>query len=329
MSNLEANPLITIVIPVYNVENYLHKCVNSVINQTYTNLEIILVDDGSPDNCGKICDEYEKMDSRIKVIHKSNGGLSDARNAGIDIANGKYISFIDSDDYVDLDYIEFLYNQIFKYNTSIAICSHRVLYDTGKIIEKQTNEVSVLDSKKVLERILYDEGIDLSAWAKLYDINLFKDIRYPKGRLYEDSATTYLLIDKCDKIVIASKSKYNYMIRRNSITNNKFTTKKMDLIISTEEMANYIVKKYPDLKSAADRRVMYSYLSTLSQLANAKESHLNEEKKIITYIKANRYNVLTDKRTPKRDKLALLTTLGGYSIYKKFWVIYLMITGRK
>lgn len=329
MSNLDINPLITIVIPVYNVKDYLHKCVNSIINQTYTNLEIILVDDGSPDSCGQICDEYGKVDSRIKVIHKSNGGLSDARNAGINIANGRYISFIDSDDYVDPDYIEFLYNQVFKYKTSIAICSHRVLYDTGKIIEKQTNEVSVLESKKVLERILYDEGIDLSAWAKLYDINLFKDIRYPKGRLYEDSATTYLLIDKCDKIVIASKSKYNYIIRRNSITNNKFTTKKMDLIISTEEMANYIVKKYPDLKAAADRRVMYSYLSTLSQLANDKDKHLNEEKKIMTYIKANRYNVLTDKRTPKRDKVALLTTLGGYSIYKKFWAIYLMITGRK
>lgn len=329
MINSEVNPLISVVIPIYNVENYLHKCVDSIINQTYTNLEIILVDDGSPDNCGKICDEYEKKDSRIKVIHKINGGLSDARNAGIDIANGKYISFIDSDDYVDQDYIEFLYNQILKYRTSISICSHRVLYDTGKVIEKQTSEFSVLDSKKVLERILYDEGIDLSAWAKLYDINLFKDIRYPKGRLYEDSATTYLLIDKCDKIAIASESKYNYMIRRNSITNNKFTTKKMDLIISTEEMANYIVKKYPDLKVAADRRVMYSYLSTLSQLANDKDSHLNEEKIIMTYIKENRYNVLKDKRAPRRDKLALLTTVGGYYTYKKFWAIYLKITGRK
>lgn len=329
MRNLDANPLITIVIPVYNVENYLHKCVNSVINQTYSNLEIILVDDGSPDKCGQICDEYKKKDNRIKVIHKKNGGLSDARNAGIDIAKGKYISFIDSDDYVDIDYIEFLYNQISKYNVSISICSHRVLYDTGKIIEKQTNEVSLLDSKKVLERILYDEGIDLSAWAKLYDINLFKDIRYPKGRLYEDSATTYLLIDKSNKIAIASKSKYNYVIRRNSITNNKFTIKKMDLIISTEEMANYIVKKYPDLKSAADRRVMYSYLSTLSQLANAKEYQLNEKNKIMTYIKANRYRVLKDNRVPKRDKLALITTLLGYSTYKMIWSIYLKITGRK
>lgn len=329
MSNLNINPLITIVIPIYNVENYLHKCVDSVINQTYTNLEIILVDDGSPDKCGEICDEYEKIDSRIKVIHKSNGGLSDARNAGIDIASGKYISFIDSDDYVDQDYIEFLYNQILKYGTNISICSHRVLYDTGKIIEKETNEISVLDSKKVLERILYDEGIDLSACAKLYDINLFSDIRYPKGRLYEDSATTYLLIDKCDKIVIASNSKYNYIIRRSSITNNKFTTKKMDLITSTEEMSDYIVKKYPDLKSAGERRVMYSYLSTLSQLANDKESHPNEEKKIMTYINANRWSILRDKRVPKRDKLALLTTVGGYASYRVIWKIYLMLTRRK
>ena len=329
MNNLDINPLITIVIPIYNVENYLHKCVTSVINQTYTNLEIILVDDGSPDKCGEICDEYEKLDKRIKVIHKTNGGLSDARNAGIDIATGKYISFIDSDDYIDQDYVEFLYNQISKYNTRMAICSHRVLYDTGKIIEKQTDEVSILDSKTVLERILYDEDIDLSTWAKLYDINLFKDIRFPKGRLYEDSATTYLLIDQCKKISIESKSKYNYVIRRSSITNNKFTAKKMDLITSTEEMADYIITKYPDLKSAAERRVMYSYLSTLSQLVNDEKSHFEEEKKIMGYIKSHRYMILKDKRAPKRDKVALISTIGGYSVYKNIWSMYLKLTKRK
>ena len=133
--------LITIVIPIYKVENYLDKCVKSVINQTYKNLEIILVDDGSPDNCPKKCDEYEKKDTRIKVIHKENGGLSDARNAGIDIAKGKYITFIDSDDYIDSDYVETYYNKIKNCNYDVVVGGYkRVVDDKVKFILKLKNE---------------------------------------------------------------------------------------------------------------------------------------------------------------------------------------------
>ena len=259
--------LISIVLPIYNVENYIEKCMESVLNQTYKNIEIILVDDGSPDNCPIICDQYVKEDNRVKVVHKENGGLSDARNAGIKVANGDYITFIDSDDYVDKDYVEFLYNTIEETDADIAIGGHRVIYDSGKIIEKETHENSVLEPKKVLERILYDDGIDLSAWGKLYKRYLFNDIKFPKGRLFEDSATTYMLVDKANKIAINSISKYNYIIRKNSISNAKFSPKKMDLITSTREMSEYVKNKYPDLKNAANRRLMYAYLSTLSQLA--------------------------------------------------------------
>ena len=129
--------LISIVLPIYNVENYIEKCMESVLNQTYKNIEIILVDDGSPDNCPIICDQYVKEDNRVKVVHKENGGLSDARNAGIKVANGDYITFIDSDDYVDKDYVEFLYNTIEETDADIAIGGHRVIYDSGKIIEME------------------------------------------------------------------------------------------------------------------------------------------------------------------------------------------------
>lgn len=218
--------LISIVLPIYNVENYIEKCMESVLNQTYKNIEIILVDDGSPDNCPIICDQYVKEDNRVKVVHKENGGLSDARNAGIKVANGDYITFIDSDDYVDKDYVEFLYNTIEETDADIAIGGHRVIYDSGKIIEKETHENSVLEPKKVLERILYDDGIDLSAWGKLYKRYLFNDIKFPKGRLFEDSATTYMLVDKANKIAINSISKYNYIIRKNSISMLNFHLKK-------------------------------------------------------------------------------------------------------
>ena len=198
--------LITVVVPIYKVEKYLEKCIDSIIKQTYENLEIILVDDGSPDKCPQICDEYAKKDSRIKVIHKKNGGLSDARNAGIDIAKGEYITFVDSDDYIEKDYVEVLYDSIKENDSDMAIGSHKVIYENGTILNKETGEKSVLDAKTVLERILYDENIDLSAWAKLYKTELFEEIRYPKGRVFEDAATTYKLVDKSKKISIVSKS---------------------------------------------------------------------------------------------------------------------------
>ena len=125
--------LISVVVPVYNVEKYIDKCINSIINQTYKNLEIILVDDGSPDNCGNICDEYAKKDNRIIVIHKENGGLSDARNTGIEVSKGKYITFIDSDDYISDNYVSFLYNLIIEYKADISIGKHYVLYENGEI----------------------------------------------------------------------------------------------------------------------------------------------------------------------------------------------------
>lgn len=241
---------------------------------------------------------------------------------------GKYISFIDSDDYIEKDYVEFLYNMVKKDGTKMSICAHTVIYDNGNVINKETNERAVLYPKEVLERILYHDGIDLSAWAKLYSIDLFKNIKYPKGRLYEDAATTYLLIDLCEKISIGSVSKYNYIIRKNSITNNKFNEKKMDLIKSTEEMSNYIIKKYPELEKAAKRRLMYSYLSTLSQLVKDKDKHEKEQKEILEYIKKNKKEILKDNRTPKRDKIALYSLNGGIKLYKVLWNLYTIITRR-
>ena len=320
--------LISVVLPVYNVERYIVKCINSVLNQTYKNIEVILVDDGSSDRCPQICEKYAKKDNRVKVVHKRNGGLSDARNAGIKIANGEYITFIDSDDYVDEDYVEFLYNNIEKTNADIAIGAHRVLYDSGKIIEKATHENSILEPKQVLARILYDDGIDLSAWGKLYKISLFDDIKFPKGRLFEDSATTYMLVDKAKKITVNSESKYNYIIRKNSISNAKFSPKKMDLIISTREMCEYVKEKYPDLEKAANRRLMYAYLSTLSQLAKCKEKYPEEEKEMTTYIKKHGNEILRDKRVPKRDKLGIISLKFGFRFYKLIWRLYLKFTKR-
>lgn len=178
---MDSQELISVIIPIYNVEKYLKKCIDSIINQTYKNLEIILVDDGSPDNCGKICDEYAKKDQRIRVIHKKNGGLSDARNAGIDIAKGKYIAFVDSDDYVEKEYIEIMYKELKKNNVKIVQCGINKISDNEEIIDNYGYlKDELINSQRIMEEKYTKYPIsNVVAWNKLYDIDLFKNIRYP------------------------------------------------------------------------------------------------------------------------------------------------------
>ena len=233
------------------------------------------------------------------------------------------------DDYIDLDFIEILYDAIKVDDCKLSICSHKVIYDNGTVIDKETNEKNILNSETVLQKILYDNGIDLSAWAKLYDLNLFKNIKYPVGRIYEDAATTYKLIHEAKNISINSKSKYNYIIRSNSISNERFSRRKLDLIISTKEMADFVSSTYPSLKKAANRRLMYAYLSTLSQLANSKEKDKDVEKKLIRYIRKNSISILCDRRCPLRDKFGIITSFAGFKIYQLSWEIYRKTSGRK
>lgn len=323
------NDLISVIVPVYNVNKYIRKCVDSIIEQTYTNLEIILVDDGSTDGAEIICDEYSKNDKRIKVIHKPNGGLSEARNVGIDIANGKYISFIDSDDYVENNYIELLYKSIKKNDADISVSSYMQVYNDGKKIDKSTGRVACLDSETSLYKMLYNDEIGISAWAKLYKIELFKQIRYPKGKLFEDVSTTYKLFDIAEKISVCSEPTYNYMIRNNSITNKNFEPQKMDLIELTQMMCEDIKSKYPKLENACDRRLMYAHLAMLSEIANSKNKFLKEQKKIMKYINENRSKVLKIKELPELDKLSLISTKFGFIGFKILCNLYMKISGRK
>ena len=320
--NRKDNPLISVVVPIYKVEKYLEKCINSLLNQTYENIEIILVDDGSPDSCPKICDNYKEKDYRIKVIHQKNGGLSNARNSGLDIAQGKYVTFIDSDDYVSNDYIEYLYNLIKKDNTLISICGHYICFDTKTINKTATNSRKV-DKETALNYILYDKEIDLCSWGKLYDINLFKKIRFPDGKIFEDTATTYLLFEECDYVSVGKESKYYYMIRDDSITTVNFNLKKMDLIYMTENMTNYILKKYPNLKDGCQRRLMWAYMSTYTKIVYTNKNEFVKEKKYIKdYISQNKKEVLKNKKISKRDKISLIIYSLGDSAFKLAWAAY-------
>ena len=263
--------LISIIIPVYKVEKYLEKCIQSVINQTYENLQIILVDDGSPDNCGKICDEYAKKDHRIEVIHKSNGGLSDARNKGLEMAKGEYIGFVDSDDYIEADMYEVLYNLLKQYNADVSICNFYTV-SQGKIsIKNADNGINEYNRIEILKEILLDKNIQSYAWNKLYKKELFDEIKYPIGKKYEDIGTTFYLLEKCNKVVVTGKSEYYYINRQDSIVNNvteSTITDYMELII---QRYDYIEENIKELSSYNK-----DYLKRILKTAEKDIKSLNE-----------------------------------------------------
>ncbi len=310
-------PLISVIVPCYNVEKYLPRCINSIINQTYNNLEILLVDDGSPDQCGEICDKYAKKDKRIKVIHKENGGLSDARNIALDLSRGEYILFIDSDDYVATNHIEHLYNMMLTSHADMAIEWGQTFYEgTTPIIDTLDGKKSViLDSEEALMNMFYQKDFDTSAWAKLYKRSLFDGIRYPKGWLYEDLPTTYRLIQKCTKIVFSNYKSYYYLLRHNSIEGAPFNPQKyescMKIIQQLERDKHYMTS---NVQKALDCRILSFAFHILLEVPNTQNNIRNN---LLNIIKSKRKNVLFNKQARRKVRIAcLLTFIGMWAIDK-------------
>lgn len=253
-----SNELISVILPIYNVELYLNECIESVIGQSYKNLEIILVDDGSTDQSPYICDEYAKIDSRIKVIHKENGGLSDARNVGIQTSSGSYIALVDSDDLIARDFIKDLYTCCKESNSMIATC----LYSKFSNIEEISysgNQFTkqILSGRELIKKIYQGQagGFGFVAWNKLYDRRLFDIIQYPVGRIYEDTFTTYKLYLNSNQIALLYKSLYFYRIRSESIMSAKVSLKKVkDGVDADASVVNYFYENQ-------DREIL-SYVSS-------------------------------------------------------------------
>lgn len=318
-----SEPLVSVIVPVYKVEQALPRCIDSLLCQTYRNLQLILVDDGSPDCCGEVCDRYAAQDSRITVIHQENGGLSAARNAGIAAARGQFFAFVDSDDYVTDDYIAFMLSLALEHNADIVSCGAVNLQPSGKEIIVDTDlSVRVMDRHEALERMCYNDGFYVTAWDKLYRAELFDGIRYPEGKVFEDTGTTYKLVDCSNKIVACCEPKYYYVTSPGSITTSGFTSAKMDYVQMAEEMAGYICEKYPDLKPAADRKRLHAYFSTLCQLVNARERRPDIEKQLSAKIASVRGSVMKNPRASGRDKFAVLALLPGYRFFAFAWRLY-------
>ena len=247
---MNSEPLVSVIVPIYNVENYLRKSVDSIINQSYKNLEIILVDDGSPDNCPDICEEYAEKDSRVRVIHKENGGLSDARNAGTDIAKGEYISYIDSDDWIDSETIKLTLEKMLEVGAEIGAFNVLVVYEGEQVTPDLSEDFEVMNSEQAIATTMRNTKVKTTAWNKIYKSEILKDLRFPKGRLNEDEFFTFRVLDRAEKIVYIHRQCYYYLQRKNSIM-GEYKINRLDMIDGVRERMLMIEKKYPSLYSQA------------------------------------------------------------------------------
>ena len=316
--------LVTVIVPIYKVEKYLHRCIDSIINQTYSNLEIILVDDGSPDSCGAICDEYARIDNRIVVIHKANGGLSDARNAGLDIMHGSFVTFVDSDDYISLDYVERLHKVLKDNNADISVCAEAYVLELPngkeKVIKRPFRDyegTKVLTAEEALSCSLRQDLFEAAACAKLYCANLFAGVRYPVGFAYEDQGTTYKTFLKSRRIAFLGDYLYFYLQRSGSILHSSGSSKRFwDGIQMVEKQCNDVVAKHPNLKKAADSRLVSMYFHAYAGAQSTNDIHLMDYtwNKILKL----RNSVLFDAYARPKARIALALSYFGQGMINIF-----------
>ena len=309
--------LISVIIPIYNVEKYLRRCLDSICNQMYQNLEIVLVDDGSTDSSGKIADEYARRDTRFHVMHKQNGGLSDARNVGLSYCHGTYIVFVDSDDYVTEDYVMVLYDLLKHNHADISVVSLTHQEEELSKISDST-AAKIYNTKEALQDLLY-QRISTSANAKMYRAELFSDIRYPQGRLYEDVIATYQIFEKATKVVWCDIKKYWYYVRTDSIVRSVFNVKKMDYVYNCEEVLEEVKKKYPALSKAAESRLLWAAIHIWVNFTERKK-YPEQYQYVYKTIKQYRKSVLSDKAVSTRNKLVVLLTYFGWHLSRTVYL---------
>jgi Glycosyltransferases involved in cell wall biogenesis len=279
---------ISIVVPVYNVERYLNRCISSILKQTFTDFELILIDDGSKDYSASICDEYKEKDSRIKVIHQENAGLSAARNKGIEVSNGKYITFIDSDDFIHPNMLEVLYINIVNFDADIAMCDHHRVYENKEVPrEFCENNITLYTNLEAVRKIVEkSEERMIVAWGKLYKQNLFSDIRYPVGKYHEDEFVTYKLLYKSDRIASTDAKLYYYLQRSNSITGSTYNIKRLEKLEALNEAIEFF---------QSENNKTLTYLAEFRYLLNIQIAYyrvkyeMNYNKVIMKKLK-NKYN---------------------------------------
>ena len=328
MSN-KLDGLISVIIPIYNVEKYLDRCINSVIAQNYKNLEILLINDGSTDSCDTICKKWESKDKRIKYYTKSNGGLSDARNYGLDRMHGSYVMFIDSDDYIDNNCISELYKEIVENNVDVSVTNPILYFENKNIFRKYVNKENFygfLDKEEAINAVLYSDICLTSAWGKLFKSNLFKSLRFLKGRICEDLDIVYKIFNLTNGIVLLPTEHYFYCQHDNSICNSGFGPNKMDYIYVADNLLDYVSKFIPECFEAAV--ICYTNVNISMLIRMPKNYFFANEfgQKLINNIKKIRRHYIKNRRAPLRFKIfCFLSYIIPFYYLKLLYDLYVKI----
>ncbi len=322
---------ISVIIPVYNVEDYIEQCIRSVCASTYRNIEIILVDDESTDKSGIICDKYADLDKRIRVIHKKNGGVSEARNIGIENSIGDYISFVDGDDMIDENLYEVLYNNIRLHNADISACRARTSVNSVRIDDICDNSVRVFSKKEdLLKEFFFGRGGNtVPCWSKLYKRKIFLDVRFPVGKIYEDAAIVWELIKRTECMVVQYTRLYFYRIRKGSyVHKNNFNPKLLDQIEVYEQLNSNILKDTlnSDVKKISEARLFFAYRNTIENIMQLDDGklHMDVVDNICSKLKRSWYQFMMNEYIGYKRKFATIFVMISPSIYMLFKKIKLM-----
>lgn len=320
----EKEPLVSVIVPVYNVEKYLRRCLDSVINQTYKKLEIILVDDGSTDRSGEICDEYAKKDKRIKVIHKENGGLSSARNAGMARCSGYYIFFLDGDDELCQACIELMCQKGADGKYDIVVSPYVTIENGKRKSPFKHSESKEMEVREALKELLMSELFDVSACGKLYRSDIVRDIRFPEGMLCEDNGTTYRFFMNAEKVFYLGNTLYIYYINDGSIMSSIFDMRKYDLVTLNDEMCRNVAKQYRSLNAVCFRRRIYARLSFLRQVLSQKNVDRNDPRirDSRIFVKKNFTKIFFNRYVTFKDRVAVCALMVGDWAFVLSWKIY-------
>lgn len=314
-------PLISVIVPIWNVAEYLPACIESLLQQTYPNLEIILIEDGSPDNCGRICDQFAEKDSRIKVIHQTNQGLSAARNAGIACASGRWICFVDGDDWVSSGYVSGLWELMQRNQAELSVCGMTEVFPDGtKAGLYCAPKEQVLSGLEAMERMLYRKGIGFSVCNKLFPKRVFEGLDFPEGKIFEDFALSYRLLARCRTVAWGTEALYWYRSREDSITNRAFSPSMLDILEHARQMKQEIGRDFPAYCPAADCAAAYARFTLLRRLCGTKE----EPELMKQLLRESRKSVplLMQPKVSWRDKAAVVSAFFGADGFALCWAAY-------
>lgn len=315
-------PEISIIVPVYNVEQYLARCVKSLINQTFSNIEIILVNDGSQDYSPDICEEYANTDARIKVVHKANGGLSSARNAGLDVATGRFIGFVDSDDWVSHDMYEYLYNLIWEYNCDIAKCESLTVRDSDSIESYIDHEekIQLMTSNDAIRRLIETSKM-LSVCNRIYKRELFNNVRFPEGKINEDFVSSYHLFSRSNSIVVSNKQKYFHYLRHGSITKSGLSEADFDYLDACDEILRLVSQHNREFIFIAKQRRYRASFTLLAKLAyygvaDGNNNVTNQKNKLLNELRTNYLKLISTPIISIDRKILITIACVNYGLFK-------------